>query len=91
MTPEMKKYIDSPRFVDDMIDNFYASIHNILNTEEKVKLAGQDAMEYISDYPLYAGTSNITYDEAIMVALCTGWNYKDALDRLKIDYKETTV
>lgn len=29
---------------------------------------GEVAMELIADYPLYASTSNITYDEAIAVA-----------------------
>lgn len=29
---------------------------------------GEIAMELISDYPLYASTSNITYEEAIEVA-----------------------
>lgn len=29
---------------------------------------GETAMELIADYPLYASTSNITYDEAIAVA-----------------------
>lgn len=29
---------------------------------------GERAMEYISDYPLYAKTSGITYEEAIAIA-----------------------
>jgi hypothetical protein len=29
---------------------------------------GEYAMEIISDYPLYASTSGITYDEAIAIA-----------------------
>lgn len=29
---------------------------------------GKKAMEYISDYPLYASTSGITYEEAIAIA-----------------------
>ena len=29
---------------------------------------GETAMELIADYPLYASTSNITYDEAIAIA-----------------------
>ena len=37
-----------------------------------VEQAGQKAMEFISDYPLYAATSNITYEEAIMIALVLG-------------------
>lgn len=91
MKKVIKEYINSPRFVNDMIDNFYASIHNILNTEDKLKKAGDDALSYISDYPLYASTSNISYDEAIMVALCTGWDYQEALDRLGIKYSLPTV
>jgi len=37
------------------------------NTMHNNKL-GAVAMELIADYPLYASTSNITYDEAIAVA-----------------------
>jgi len=29
---------------------------------------GETAMELIADYPLYASTSNISYDEAIAIA-----------------------
>lgn len=43
-----------------------------MSSEEKEKI-GQKAMEEIADYPLYAsGLSNITYDEAILVALVMG-------------------
>lgn len=34
-----------------------------------IKTLGKLAMELIADYPLYAHTSGITYEEAIMVAL----------------------
>lgn len=35
----------------------------------KRNILGEQAMEYISDYPLYvSGTSNITYEQAIAVA-----------------------
>lgn len=45
--------------IEDMPDNM-------------VEQAGEKAMEFISDYPLYAATSNITYTEAIMIALVLG-------------------
>jgi hypothetical protein len=39
---------------------------------------GEQAMKIISDYPLYASTSNITYKEAIAIAKIliptSGWN-----------------
>lgn len=38
-----------------------------MNRTQEVKL-GEMALEIISDYPLYANTSNITYAEAIKVA-----------------------
>ena len=34
---------------------------------EKMEL-GEQAMQIISDYPLYASTSGITYEEAIKIA-----------------------
>lgn len=38
-----------------------------------VEQAGEEAMEFIGDYPLYAsGLSNITYAEAILIALVLG-------------------
>ena len=47
-----------------------------------IEQAGQKAMEFIGDYPLYAsGLSNITYEEAIMIALVLG-------DEIKYAFKE---
>lgn len=41
--------------------------------EKMVEQAGEKAMEFIGDYPLYAsGLSNITYAEAILIALVLG-------------------
>lgn len=40
--------------------------------EHMVAQAGQKALDFIGDYPLYAATSNITYTEAIMIALVLG-------------------
>lgn len=36
--------------------------------KKRLKLAGELAMKLIADYPLYASTSGITYEEAIAVA-----------------------
>ena len=36
-------------------------------TDQK-KILGEQAMGIISDYPLYASTSGITYDQAIAIA-----------------------
>lgn len=45
---------------------------------------GEIAMELISDYPLYACTSNITYDEAILIAsILFGDDLKKALAERK--------
>lgn len=38
-----------------------------MNKTDTAKL-GQQAMDYIADYPLYASTSGITYSEAIAIA-----------------------
>lgn len=41
--------------------------------KKMVEQAGEKAMEFIGDYPLYAsGLSNITYSEAILIALVLG-------------------
>lgn len=40
--------------------------------ERMVKQAGEEAMEFIADYPLYAATGNITYEDAILIALVLG-------------------
>jgi deoxyhypusine synthase len=36
--------------------------------ENNIKKIGEYAMEIIMDYPLYASTSGITYEEAIQIA-----------------------
>lgn len=46
--------------------------------KEDMKKVGERAMELIGDYPLYAsGLSNITYGEAIMVAVSLGFTTND--------------
>lgn len=35
---------------------------------DQKKILGEQAIEIIADYPLYASTSGITYDEAIAIA-----------------------
>ena len=41
--------------------------------DKMVEQAGSEAMEFLQDYPLYAsGTDNITYEEAILIALVLG-------------------
>lgn len=39
---------------------------------------GEEAMEYISDHPLYASTCGITYEEAIRIAnaLSPAWRHE---------------
>lgn len=57
---------------------------------------GEIAMELIADYPLYASTSNISYDEAIAVAhIFFGDDLEKALqdketdDKLMAEYFKT--
>ena len=38
------------------------------------KEVGGRAIDYCSDYPLYASSSNITYQEAIAIALILGFD-----------------
>lgn len=42
----------------------------------KTKKVGEKALEFLSDYPLYANTSNIGYQEAILTALIYGFKLK---------------
>ena len=37
-----------------------------------IEQAGKKALDAISDYPLYAATSNISYEDAILIALVLG-------------------
>ena len=84
---EKKKYINSPKFVEDMADNLFASLGNICATRTIMEKVGQAAMDYISDYPLYcSGTDNITYVEAIMIAIASGKSYQELLDEAGVKY-----
>ena len=52
------------------IDKWRATIQSM--PKKMVEQAGEEAMEFIADYPLYAATSNITYEDAILIALVLG-------------------
>lgn len=56
--------------ITTQMDKIYRQIEDM--PENMVEQAGEKAMEFIADYPLYASTSNITYTEAIMIALVLG-------------------
>lgn len=40
--------------------------------KKMVEQAGEEALEFIGDYPLYGATSNITYEDAILIAVVLG-------------------
>ena len=44
---------------------------------------GEKALQYISDYPLYASTSNIGYDTAIRVANAVSPNWKKEMEYME--------
>ena len=57
------------------IDKIYKKTNEILFAVQKItedndicEKVGQIAMDYIADYPLYASTSNISYEQAIALA-----------------------
>lgn len=52
-----------------LADELVAEI-STLDDAERERL-GEQAFNAIGDYPLYAATSNISYDDAIAVALIT--------------------
>lgn len=43
------------------------------NNSPKTETIGQKAMDFLSDYPLYASTDGISYQEAIATALLYGF------------------
>jgi len=45
---------------------------------------GELAMEYISDYPLYASTCGITYNEAIKIAEALNESWQQELEINKL-------
>lgn len=51
-------------------DSLYEAIEQIdeMTSEEKNRI-GEKALDLIRDYPLYGATSNISYDEAILIAM----------------------
>lgn len=51
-----------------------------INEDEKRKI-GQKALDCISDYPLYASSSNITYEQAIIVAIACGFPVDDLVEQ----------
>lgn len=62
-----------------------------------MKEKGEKAMEFISDYPLYAKTSGITYDEAIAIAnvLSDTWEQDmqdlEEFNKLTLEQKQAIV
>jgi hypothetical protein len=40
--------------------------------KKMVEQAGEEALEFIGDYPLYGATSNIAYEDAILIAVVLG-------------------
>ena len=54
----------------ERVDELRANI-NELSREEMDKY-GSIALEHIGDYPLYGSTSNISYDEAILIDIVLG-------------------
>ena len=59
------------KVIEKQIEQWRATIKKM--PRKMVEQAGEEAMEFISDYPLYvSGTDNITYKEAILIALVMG-------------------
>lgn len=57
---------------DELVMNLMAQAEEFLNNIPDDEELGQAAMDFISDYPLYASQSNITYREAIAIAILLG-------------------
>ena len=56
--------------ITTQINDVYAQIYAM--SERMREQAGQKAMDFLSDYPLYAATDGITYEEAILIAIALG-------------------
>lgn len=56
---------DIQKFADELMQ-----LISTLDDKERERL-GEQALNAIGDYPLYASTSNIDYNDAIAVALIT--------------------
>lgn len=62
-----------------------------------MKEKGEKAMEFIGDYPLYAKTSGITYEEAIAIAnvLSNTWEQDmqdlEEFNKLTLEQKQAIV
>lgn len=47
------------------------------------KKLGNQALEYISDYPLYASTCNISYEQAIRVAKALNRDWQAEMEEIE--------
>lgn len=56
--------------------------------KDKKKEIGQHALEFIADYPIYASCSNISYDQAIMVAVALGFTTKELVTGEEMSYEQ---
>ena len=54
----------------EKVDELRANINEL--SREELEKYGSIALEHIGDYPLYGSSSNISYDEAILVDIVLG-------------------
>lgn len=54
----------------ERVDELRADINEL--SREEMEKYGSIALEHIGDYPLYGATSNISYDEAILIDVVLG-------------------
>ena len=60
--------------LDELCFIFYKEVEKKFPTGEKItKKAGKRAMDFITEYPLYSSSSNISYQDAIRIALILGY------------------
>ena len=73
--------------IADILSHMENACEQLPNKEE----LGEQAMELISDYPLYvSGTDNISYGLAIAIATLTGGDINKQLKELK-DWKKMAL
>ena len=73
------------------------TLHRVMNDcyvilqdmdNEKKSEIGQHALDFIADYPIYASSSNITYDQAIMLAVALGFTTKELVTGEEMNYEQ---
>lgn len=62
--------MDTKKAITDLVDELRAQVNEL--SRDEIGKYGDIALGHLGDYPLYGATSNISYDEAILIDLVLG-------------------